>query len=404
MMRHMKKLFGILESQSFGIAILACATVSFSFPSAFTSWGGVKLTTLVTPAIQIIMFGMGTTLTPADFVRVVKCPWAVATGVFLQFLIMPIVGFSLAIAFGFSGELAAGCVLIGSVAGGTASNVIAYLAKANVALSVTMTCCSTLLSPFVTPFLMKTLAGRFVSIDAKAMMLSILMIVIVPVAAGGFVRWIFRKPLEAHKASVNRGLSFVSMTGICYTILALTAPSRETFKDAGVLIILAAILHNSFGYASGYWLTRLLGRFLRLDGRDARTVAIEVGMQNGGMAGALATDVLKSAVAALPANVFSIWMNFSGSILANWWSRRNPKTREYQRDGRETPVMEEKCWGWRGVDGRGYGRSKALVYENDDPKWYAFTEVSVPGLKPLMKAEASFKVEKGNRGDTDMCV
>ena len=324
----MKKFFGVLKSQSFCVSILACATVSFSFPSAFASWGGVKLTTLVTPAIQVIMFGMGTTLTLSDFVRVAKCPWAVATGVFLQFLIMPLVGFSLALVFGFSGELAAGCVLIGSVAGGTSSNVIAYLAKANVALSVTMTCCSTLLSPLVTPLLMKTLAGRFVSIDAKAMMLSILMIVIVPVAAGGLVRWIFKKPLETYKAVVDKVLSFVSMAGICYTILALTAPSRETFKTAGVFIILAAVLHNSFGYVSGYWLTHFLGRFLRLDERDARTVAIEVAMQNGGMAGALATDVLKSAVAALPANVFSIWMNFSGSILANWWSRSSKGERQ----------------------------------------------------------------------------
>ena len=158
--------FDLIRRQSFGLAIIACAVVSFAFPGAFASWGGVKLTKLVTPAIQVIMFGMGTTLTLADFVRVAKCPWAVATGVFLQFLVMPLVGFSLALAFGFSGELAAGCVLIGSVAGGTASNVIAYLAKANVALSVTMTCCSTLLSPFVTPLLMKALAGRFVTVDA----------------------------------------------------------------------------------------------------------------------------------------------------------------------------------------------------------------------------------------------
>lgn len=323
MMWRIERLVGILKRQLFGVAILVCAAVSFSFPGAFMDWGGVKLTKLVSPAIQLIMFGMGTTLTLADFMRVAKCPWAVATGVFLQFLIMPLVGFSLALAFGFSGELAAGCVLIGSVAGGTASNVIAYLAKANVALSVTMTCCSTLISPFVTPLLMKTLAGRFVAIDAKAMMLSILMIVIVPVAAGGLVRWIFKKPLVAHKVVVDKVLTVVSMAGICYTILALTAPSCEAFKEAGTLIILAAILHNSFGYASGYWLTRLLGRFLRLDECDARTVAIEVGMQNGGMAGALATDILKSAVAALPANIFSIWMNFSGSILANWWSRNS---------------------------------------------------------------------------------
>ena len=321
----MKTVLGLLRRQSFGLAILACAAVSFSFPEAFDSWFGVKLTKLVVPAIQLIMFGMGTTLTAGDFLRVAKCPWAVATGVVLQFLVMPFVGYALARTFGFSGELAAGCVLIGSVAGGTASNVIAYLAKANVALSVTMTCCSTLLSPFVTPLLMKLLAGRFVAIDAGAMVLSILQVVLVPVVAGWAAKAVFRRPMERHKAVCDRALSFVSMAGICYTILALTAPSRSSFAEAGALIVLAAVLHNTFGYASGYWLTRLGGRWLRLDESDARTVAIEVGMQNGGMAGALAVGVLQSAVAALPANVFSIWMNFSGSLLANWWSRHPPR-------------------------------------------------------------------------------
>jgi len=316
---------------AFGLTILACAAVSFSFPSCFTSWGGVKLTKLVMPAVQVIMFGMGTTLTLADFVRVAKCPWAVATGVFLQFLIMPLVGFSLAFAFGFSGELAAGCVLIGSVAGGTASNVIAYLAKANVALSVTMTCCSTLLSPFVTPLLMKTLAGRFVEIDALAMMWSILEVVLIPVAAGGLVHWALKRQFDAHKVLCDRLLSVISMAGICYTILALTAPSRDTFAAAGALIVVAAVLHNGIGYLSGYWATRFLARWCKFDEADARTVAIEVAMQNGGMAGALAVKVLNSAVAALPANVFSIWMNFSGSIIANYWSRRIPKTEHLPR-------------------------------------------------------------------------
>ena len=322
----------LIRANAFGIAILLCAAVSFAFPSAFAEWGGVKLTSLVVPAIQVIMFGMGTTLTLGDFVRVVKTPWAVGVGVFLQFLVMPIVGFALAKAFGFTGELAAGCVLIGSVAGGTASNVIAYLARANVALSVTMTCCSTLLSPLVTPLMMKIFAGRFVEIDAVAMTVSILEVVIVPVAAGGLVRRAFRRQLDAHKAVCDRILSLVSMAGICYTILALTAPSRATFASAGALIVLAAVIHNAFGCLSGYWLTRLAGKWLPLDERDARTVAIEVAMQNGGMAGALAVGVLKSTVAALPANVFSIWMNFSGSILANWWSGRSPEAGERQKE------------------------------------------------------------------------
>ena len=314
-----------LKGQAFGLAILACAAVAFAFPSAFKEWGGVKLLALVVPAIQIIMFGMGTTLSPDDFLRVAKRPWAVATGVFLQFLVMPLVGYLLAKGFGFSGELAAGCVLVGSVAGGTASNVIAFLAKADVALSVTMTCCSTLLSPFVTPLAMKVLAGRFVAIDAASMMVEILKVVVVPIAAGALVHRLLKRQFDAHKTLCDRVLSVLSMTGICFTILALTAPSRDTFASAGLAIVVAAVVHNTIGYVSGYWLTRLVGRFAHMGEAEARTVAIEVGMQNGGMAGALSVSVLNSPVAALPANVFSIWMNFSGSVLANWWSRRRPK-------------------------------------------------------------------------------
>ena len=314
----------ILRRQAFGLAVLACAAIAFSFPEAFTEWGGVKLTSLVVPAIQFIMFGMGTTLSPDDFLRVARRPWAVATGVLLQFLVMPIVGFLLAKSLGFSGELAAGCVLVGSVAGGTASNVIAFLAKADVALSVTMTCCSTLLSPFVTPLAMKVFAGCFVEIDAAKMMAEILKVVIVPMLAGGIVHRLLRRQFDEHKAICDKVLSVLSMTGICYTILALTAPSRDTFAAAGFLVVVAAIVHNTIGYASGYWLARLVGRFAHLGEAEARTVAIEVGMQNGGMAGALAVGVLGSAVAALPANVFSIWMDFSGSVLASVWSRRAP--------------------------------------------------------------------------------
>lgn len=314
-----------LRRQLFGIMILVCAAAAFTFPSAFREWGGVKLVSLVVPAIQIIMFGMGTTLSLADFLRVARRPWAVATGVALQFLVMPIVGFILAKSLGLSGELAAGCVLVGSVAGGTASNVIAFLAKADVALSVTMTCFSTLISPFATPLAMKLLAGEFIEINMMKMMLEILKVVIVPVGAGALTHALLRRQFEAHRVLCERILSFLSMTGICYTILVLTAPSRDTFASAGAVIILAAIIHNTIGYASGYWLTRLIGRFANMGETDARTVAIEVGMQNGGMAGALAVGVLNSAVAALPANVFSIWMNFSGSILASWWSGKKPE-------------------------------------------------------------------------------
>lgn len=318
----MTKLFRIIRRQSFGLSVLICAAIAFAFPAAFDSWFGVKLMKLVVPALQLIMFGMGTTLAFADFKRIAMRPWAVALGVFLQFLVMPLVGFAIAKTMGFSGELAAGCILVGSVAGGTASNVVAFLAKADVALSVTMTCCSTLLSPFVTPLAMKFLAGQFVEIDTMKMMLEILKVVVVPVIAGAVVHGILRRQFEQHKAVLDRLLSIISMCGICFTIMVITAPSRPTFASAGALIIVAAILHNVIGYLSGYWLTRAVGRFLKMGEREARTVAIEVGMQNSGMASALAVGVLNSPVAALPANVFSVWMDFSGSVLATYFASK----------------------------------------------------------------------------------
>ena len=346
------QVIGSLRRQAFGLAVLACAAVAYAFPSAFIEWRGVKLMSLVVPAIQIIMFGMGTTLSAADFVRVGKRPWAVAVGVFLQFLVMPFMGFLLAKGFGFSGELAAGCVLVGSVAGGTASNVVAFLAKADVALSVTMTCCSTLLSPFVTPLAMKVLAGCFVDIDAMAMMVDIMKIVIVPIVAGGIVHALLKRQFDAHKVIFDRILSILSMTGICFTILVLTAPSRDTFASAGVAIVAAAVIHNIVGYLSGYWLTRLVGRFTHLGEAEARTVAIEVGMQNSGMAGALSVKVLNSAVAALPATIFSIWMNFSGSVLASWWGAQTDRCRQRSRLARRIAclmgVMALACAGAEG--------------------------------------------------------
>lgn len=314
-----------LKRQKFSFAIIASVVAACLWPQAFDTWCGVKLLKLISPAIGLIMFGMGTTLALEDFLRVAKMPVAVLTGVVLQFLVMPFVGWGLATAFGFDGEIGAGIVLVGSVAGGTASNVVSYLAKANVALSVTMTCISTLLSPFLTPLMMKLLAGKMVEVDATAMMIGILEIVLIPVLAGALVHWLFRNSFERHKTVCDGVLSFISSAGICFTLLVLTAQSQAKFREAGLVIFAVAVMHNSIGYLSGYWVTRLLGRFFKLDERDARTVAIEVGMQNGGMAGALANDVLHSATAALPANVFSIWMNFSGSILASFWSRRFPR-------------------------------------------------------------------------------
>ena len=320
------KFLGFLRRQSFAIAIVLCALSAFLWPSLYLEWFGVKLMIFVGPSIQLIMFGMGTTLTAADFVRVAKTPWSVAIGAILQFSVMPIAGLGVAKILGFEGELAAGMVLIGSVAGGMASNVIAYLARANVALSVTMTCVSTLLSPFVTPLLMKKLAGAYVEIDALRMMFEMFKIVIVPVGAGYLVRLALGGRYETHKRLIDTILQAISMFGICFSLVVCLAPNRDLLVKAGAVIFLSTILHTSVGYSLGYWISRLLGRVLPIDERDCRTVAIEVGMQNGGMAAALAVNVLHSSVAALPANAAAIWMNLSGSMLANFWNKRPPKT------------------------------------------------------------------------------
>ena len=311
-----------LRRQAFALAIVTCAVSAFLFPGWYDSWFGFKLMPFVGPSVQMIMFGMGTTLTLGDFLRVAKTPWSVAVGAVLQFSVMPVAALGVAKVLGFEGELAAGMVLIGSVAGGMASNVIAYLARANVALSVTMTCVSTLLSPFVTPFLMKTLAGAYVEIDTLRMMFEMLKIVILPVGAGLLVRLALGSRYETHKRAIDVVLQTIAMFGICFSLVVCVAPNSERIRTAGLVILLSSVLHTAVGYSLGYWLTRLLGLVLPIDERDARTVAIEVGMQNGGMAAALAINVLHSTVAALPANAAAIWMNLSGSMLANYWNRR----------------------------------------------------------------------------------
>lgn len=315
-------MIAFLRRQAFGLSILACAAVALTRPGWFVDWGPVHLLDWVGPMIQLIMFGMGTTLGLKDFAEILRRPWAVALGAVLQFTVKPLAGLVIAKSLGLDGELAAGVILIGSVAGGAASNVIAFLARANVALSVTMTCCSTVLCPFVTPFLMKALAGQYIAVETVPMMIAMLKIVLVPVIAGSLVRRIFRRQFDEHKKACDRVLSLVSMFGICFSLVVILAPSRDKLFAAGLVLLFASALHNTIGYVAGYWLARLCGRFLPIDERDCRTVAIEVGLQNGAMASALAIDVLHSPTAALPPNVFSIWMNFSGSLLANYWNRR----------------------------------------------------------------------------------
>jgi BASS family bile acid:Na+ symporter len=366
-----------LKSYAFTLWVFTFVAASMQWPSVFGTWFGFDLKFLIVPLIQIIMFGMGTTLSVADFSRVLAMPWAVVVGIVAQYSIMPFLGFGLAKTFGFEPEIAVGVILIGSAPGGVASNVINYLARCNVPLSVTMTAISTLLSPIMTPLMMRLLAGKHIEVGFLKMMVDICNMIIVPVVAGlvanrilyggqlflrrvgplallGFTHLVLafvalQTPsswlgplksglvvgfamvgiatlaklvvelwLRGPRNWMDRALPLVSMAAICSIIAVITARSSADLKRVGVALLTASMLHNLFGYLLGYWMARAL----RLNIVDARTVAVEVGMQNGGMASALAMTTLASAKAALAPAIFGPWQNVSGSILASWWRKR----------------------------------------------------------------------------------
>ena len=301
---------------AFTFWVFAMTCWALYFPAHFVSWGEFRLSSLITPLIQVIMLGMGATLSLGDFARALRMPQAVLIGMLLQFTVMPLLGWSVAVAFGFPNEIAAGVVLVGSCSGGVASNVMAFLAKGNVALSVTMTACSTLMAPLMTPLAMRLLAGRFIEIAFLDMMWAIVELVILPVGAG-----LVCNHLLAHRRDVlDRVLPGISMAAICFILAIIAAGSRDDLLQSGVALLVAALLHNVSGYGLGY----LASGFCKLSETDRRTVAFEVGMQNGGMAVGLATNVLKSSAAALAPGIFGTLMNVTGSVLASWWRDRPP--------------------------------------------------------------------------------
>ncbi|MDR9365974.1 MAG: bile acid:sodium symporter family protein [Balneolaceae bacterium] len=315
----------IFKSFAFSLWIFAAVTFSMFYPQYMTSWGGYDLSNLIVPLIQLIMFGMGTQLSIQDFKGVLKKPKGVAVGVICQYTIMPIVGISLALSFGFPAEVAAGVVLIGSCPGGVASNVMAFIAKADLALSITLTAVSTMLSPLATPYLMQLLAGQFVPIDTYGMMLSILNMIIAPIVLG----LLFNHFLHGKIKWLDDIMPAVSMAGIAFIIAVITAAGRDSLITIGLLLILAAIIHNALGYLFGYWGCRLVG----MDEKSCRTIAFEVGMQNGGMASGLAQEMGRLATVGLAPAIFGPWMNISGSTLANYWRRKSEK----EEDAGEAP-------------------------------------------------------------------
>ena len=291
----------------FPVLILAAFAVALLVPTQLS-----PLSAGTNYALGIIMFGMGLTLTLPDFALVVKRPLPVIVGVIAQYVIMPGVAFLLAKVLHLDPAIAAGVILVGCAPGGTASNVISYLAKGDVALSVTMTSISTLLAPFMTPLLTKWLAGQYMPVDAKSMALAIVQIVLIPVIAGIVVRMLAGRYVE----KILPALPWISVLGISYVLAAVVGKSADKIMESALIVFVVVILHNLLGYFFGYFAGRISGG----DYRAARTTAIEVGMQNSGLAAGLATKYF-SPEAALPGAVFSVWHNLSGALLAMLFRR-----------------------------------------------------------------------------------
>ena len=377
--RGFEKLKGI----SYTLWIFAAVAASLFYPASFTSIGGFPLKKLIVPLLQVIMFGMGSQMSFNDFAGVIRMPKGVIIGVLCQFTIMPLVGLTIASLFSFPPEISAGIILIGCVPSGLASNVMSYLARANLALAITISAVTTLLSPLITPLLMKWLGGQFIEVNFWSMMLDIMNMIILPIIAGfifnlffknisgrkqkiiqlisyalvilgtnliylkvndagfaGFLRafaismtWFYVLPLavallirffSTNNLWMEKVLSFVSMAGIALIVAVITAAGRNSLLEVGALLILTSLLHNLSGYTLGYslaWITRM-------PERDRRTIAFEVGMQNGGLASGLALQMGKVATVGLAPAIFGPLMNITGSILANWWRGKPVKNNE----------------------------------------------------------------------------
>lgn len=382
-----------LKKFAYTIWIFAAVTVSMNYPQLFRQVGDFDLKKTIVPLLQIIMFGMGSQLSIKNFADVIRMPRGVIIGIVCQFTIMPIIGVSIARAFGFPPEIAAGIILVGSSPSGLASNVMSFIARANLALSVTLTAVATMLAPLLTPLLMKMLAGQYVPIDFWGMMLSIVNIVILPIVAGlifnaigyGLTKWrsiviqaivyiliilaknflnfqindvsfqqflssfamdmlwfsllpivaalTFKHYARGRKGWLDKVMSFVSMLGIGIIITIITAAGRDSLMAIGMALVLACLIHNLAGYFLGYWGCRLL----KMDEKSCRTIALEVGMQNGGLASGIALEMGKVATIGLAPAVFGPMMNVTGSSLATWWRGKavqepDPETAESNID------------------------------------------------------------------------
>jgi len=306
----------ILKGLSYTVLILAAVSLAMYYPQYFKTIGGFKLSALIVPLLQIIMFGMGTELSLKDFANVLRMPKGIVVGIVCHYTIMPLVGFTVARLFNFPPEIAAGIILVGCCPSGLASNVMCYLAKANLALSVSVTTISTLVAPFLTPLLMRLLGGDLIEINFWAMVWDITKIVILPIVAGLAFHYLVRGKFKW----LDKAMPFLSMAGIIFIITIITASGRDSLLKVGGLLIIATFIHNVAGFILGYWSARLL----KFPERDCRTISLEVGMQNAGLASGLALTMGKIATAGLAPAIFGPMMNITGSFISSWWHNRPP--------------------------------------------------------------------------------
>lgn len=292
---------------TFAVWVILFAALAFLLPGGFT-W----ISPYINLLLGIIMFGMGLTLKFKDFKQVITAPKEVITLVVAQYTIMPLIAVGLVFLFQLPPEIAIGVILVGCSPGGTSSNVMTYLAKGNMALSVTATSVSTLLAPIITPALTLLLASAWLPVSFSAMFISIIQIVLVPIALGVAVQYLLGNKVE----QAIGVLPLISVIGIIGVITAVVSNNVENILASGLLIFAVVILHNLLGYLVGF----LLGKVFRFDLKDTKTLSIEVGMQNSGLAATLAATHF-SPIAAVPGALFSVWHNISGSLAANWLSK-----------------------------------------------------------------------------------
>lgn len=377
-----------LKNYQYTAWIIAAVVAGMVYPAAFLKWGSVDLRNkwLILVVVQFVMFGMGIQMSMRDFTGLGSSGKGVIIGLLCHFSIMPLMGYLLTRVFHFETEIAAGIILIGSCSSGLASNVMTYIARANLVLSVAVTALATLVAPFMTPLLMKLLAGTLIEIKFFNMMMEIIKIMIVPIGAalvhdylksaspkgwkitkliatiailwllalpiglwsgfeqvlstngmesveifsffiGAFLVGLIYHLLATKFTNLDQIMPYISMFGIVYFTTVTTAAGRDNLLKVGFILFLASVIHNGAGYFFGYVLSRVFG----LDKRSARTIAFEVGLQNGGMASGLAGSMGKLGTVGLAAAVFSPWMNISGSILANYWRKQALKEEELEK-------------------------------------------------------------------------